>query len=208
MSHLTLLIVQDGLTNGLVAALPGFAASIVATTCDIATVPAKFFPAKQVQFWKIIMRTSTTPTPSKFGKPNNHNAISYTLLAGSVSSNYILWPLHFYLCVKTLWLFWSPKCTCFDAFMQNPLPQGSTQRTSSPSCASNWPRRDYHHGNSKWEELHHTDKDSEHSYPGNKPQGYPRTNCVWNPHYTSEPLTNYQHWMLAHTHTHTYTHHS
>ena len=45
MSHLTLLIVQDGLTNGLVVALPGFAASIVATTvattCDIATVPAK-----------------------------------------------------------------------------------------------------------------------------------------------------------------------
>lgn len=56
MSHLTILIVQDGLTNGLVAALPGFAASscttTVATTCDIATVPAKlqdFFPAKQVE---------------------------------------------------------------------------------------------------------------------------------------------------------------
>ena len=52
MSHLTILIVQDGLTNGLVAALPGFAASscttTVAATCDIATVPAKFFPAKQV----------------------------------------------------------------------------------------------------------------------------------------------------------------
>ena len=54
MSHLTLLIVQDGLTNGLVVALPEFAASscttTVAITCDIATVPAKFFPAKQVQF--------------------------------------------------------------------------------------------------------------------------------------------------------------
>ena len=45
MSHLTLLIVQDGLINGLVAALPGFGASscitTVATTCGIATVPAK-----------------------------------------------------------------------------------------------------------------------------------------------------------------------
>ena len=55
MSHLTLLIVQDGLINGLVAALPGFAASSCTTTvatCHIATVPAKlqdFFPAKQVE---------------------------------------------------------------------------------------------------------------------------------------------------------------
>ena len=55
MSHLTLFIVQNDLINGLVAALPGFAAcsctTTVAATCDIATMPAKlqdFFPAKQV----------------------------------------------------------------------------------------------------------------------------------------------------------------
>ena len=66
MSHLTLLIVQDDLTNGLVVALPGFAVSscttTVATTCGIATVPPKlqdFFPAKQVE--KTITCVQVTP---------------------------------------------------------------------------------------------------------------------------------------------------
>ena len=80
------------------------------------------------------------------------------------------------------------------------LSQGSTQRTSLCSPASNWPRRDYHHGNSKWEELHPTDEDRGHCSPRNKPS-YPRTNCVWNPHYTSEPLNNISIGYL-HTHTH------
>ena len=144
------------------------------------------------------MRTSNTPTPSKFGEPNNHNAILYTLLAGGVSLT-IYYDRYIFICVsKHDYFFGSPKCTCFDAFMQNPLPQGSTQRTSSPFRASNWSRRDYHHGNSKWEELYPTDKDRGHCSPRNKPSN-PRTNCVWNPHYTSEPLTNTS---IGHLHTH------
>ena len=67
------------------------------------------------------------------------------------------------------------------------LPQDSTQRTCPHSPASNWLRRGYHHGNSKWEELHPTAKNRGHCSPRNQPS-YPRTNCVWNLHYTSEPL--------------------
>ena len=133
------------------------------------------------------MRTSNTPTPSKFGELHT---VSWRCV--------INWPNKYVILFMSKH-FGSPKCTSFDEFVQNPLPQGSTQRTSSLSHTSNWPRRDYHHGNSKWEELHHTDKDSEHSYPGNKPS-YPRTTCGWNYQYTSELVTNYQHWTLAHTH--------
>ena len=76
--------------------------------------------------------------------------------------------------------------------LQIPLPQRPTQRTCPHPSASNWPRRDYHHGNNKWEELHPTAKNRGHCSPRNKPS-YPRTNCVWNLHYTSEPLTSTRH---------------
>ena len=72
--------------------------------------------------------------------------------------------------------------------LQISLLQGSTQRTSLCSPASNWPRRDYHHGNSKGEELHSTDQDRGHCCPGNKPSNT-RTTCGRNPHYTSEPIS-------------------
>ena len=35
-----------------------------------------------------------------------------------------------------------------------------------------------HHGNSKWEELHLTDKHRRHCCPGDKPS-YPRRTCAW-----------------------------
>ena len=46
----------------------------------------------------------------------------------------------------------------FIGKFHNPHPQGLTQRSPPCSPASNWPRRDYHHGHSKWEELNQTDK--------------------------------------------------
>ena len=67
MSHLTLhvLIVQDGLINGLVAALSGFAASRCTTTDDITTVRAKlqdFSPAKQVHITYVTTYKYNTPS--------------------------------------------------------------------------------------------------------------------------------------------------
>ena len=43
--------------------------------------------------------------------------------------------------------------------------QSSIQKTPH-SPASNWPRRDYRHSNSKWEELHSTDKHRGYHCPG------------------------------------------
>ena len=63
--------------------------------------------------------------------------------------------------------------------------QRSTQRTCPHSPASNSPRKDCHHGNSKWKELHTTDKDRGHCSPRNK-SSYPRTTCGRNAHYISE----------------------
>ena len=71
MSHLTLhvLIVQDGLIKGLVAALSGFAASrcttTAATTYDVTTVCAKlqdFSPAKQVHITYVTTYKYNTPS--------------------------------------------------------------------------------------------------------------------------------------------------
>ena len=55
------------------------------------------------------------------------------------------------------------------------------------SPASNWPRRDYHHGNRKWEELYQTDKDREHCSPGNQPSNTRRT-CVGKFQHPTEAL--------------------
>ena len=68
------------------------------------------------------------------------------------------------------------------------LSQDSTQRTPPRPSTSNWPTRDYHHGNSKWEELHSTDKHRGHCCPGNKPS-YPRTTCACKLKYTSGAST-------------------
>ena len=58
------------------------------------------------------------------------------------------------------------------------LSQSSTQRSPPHSPTRNWPRRDYHHGNRKWEELYPADKDREHCSPRNKPSYTTRT-CAW-----------------------------
>ena len=65
------------------------------------------------------------------------------------------------------------------------LSQSSTQKNLAHTPASNWPRRDYHHGNRTWEELHPTDKDRGHYCPGNKPC-YPGRTCVWKLMYSTE----------------------
>ena len=70
------------------------------------------------------------------------------------------------------------------------LSQCSTQRASPHSPASHWPRRNYHHGNSKWEELHSADKHRGHCCPGNKPS-YPRTTCACKLKYTSGALKDF-----------------
>ena len=58
------------------------------------------------------MRTSNTPTPSKFGEPNNHNAILYILLAGGVSSTIYYDHYILFVCQNTI-IFWFSEMHLF-----------------------------------------------------------------------------------------------